>query len=82
MRFLFGTLVCFLSAFVKSFFVIPRRDIACFEETNFPLTLSFFEAAFFRFDYLPNFGEIGVGRYFLAQYFKTFYLRSFKESGK
>jgi hypothetical protein len=55
--FLLAPLVCFLRAYVKAFFVIPKRDMACLEDTNFPLTLNFFEAAFFRFEYFPMVGE-------------------------
>jgi hypothetical protein len=66
---------------VKAFFVIPKRDMACLDDTNFPFTLNFFEAAFFRFEYFPNVGEYGVGRYFLDQNLNTLFLRSLRVRG-
>ena len=53
-------------------------DMACLDDTNFPFILNFFEAAFFRFEYLPKKGEYGVGKYFRDQYFNTLFLLSLR----
>ena len=55
--------------------------MACLDDTNFPFTLNFFEAAFLRFEYFPNVGEYGVGRYFLDQNLNTLFLRSLRVRG-